>query len=214
MADGYKWTIGLGSDQLGYHVPISNFRVLCLGDEFIGAGTCQSVFEEGLIEFPDSVGGATCKRIAEHPSPDDAFVVIASCKYGQAFGEAQGHYEETNSAGWDLAEDMLSAVAAITGNDDATDVNPDFPDGGRASSRRATCPDPVTDPHGGETPGLLSWRPSSRSASDRRRLRGRCPTALSPVSARVKPRLRESTSRASPSCGERSRTRATRPSAS
>ena len=33
MSDTYKWTIGLGSDQLGYHVPIANFRALCVGDE-------------------------------------------------------------------------------------------------------------------------------------------------------------------------------------
>jgi len=54
-------------------------------------------------------------------------VVAGSCLYGQALGEAEGHYEETNSAGWDLAQDMMDAVAAVTGNDDTSEVNPDFP---------------------------------------------------------------------------------------
>jgi hypothetical protein len=127
MSDAYEWTIGLGSDQLGYHVPISNFRALCVGDEIFGEGTCASIFDEGLIEYPDSVAGTTCKEIIDDPDANDPFVVVASCKYGQALGEAEGHYEETNSAGWDLVEDMLNAVAALTGNDDATEVNPDFP---------------------------------------------------------------------------------------
>jgi hypothetical protein len=52
--------------------------------------------------------------------------VEASCQYGQALGEALGHYEETNSAGWDMAADILAAVAALTGDDDAEQVNPAF----------------------------------------------------------------------------------------
>jgi hypothetical protein len=127
MADEYEWTVGLGSDQLGYHVPISNFRALCVGDEIVGEGTCDALYEEGSIEFPDSVAGTTCKDLIENPDPNDPAFVVASCKYGQALGEADGHYEETNSAGWDLVEDMMNAVAAITGNDDATEVNPEFP---------------------------------------------------------------------------------------
>ena len=127
MSDTYKWTIGLGSDQLGYHVPIANFRVLCAADEFLGDGTCQSLFEEGSIEYPDSIAGTTCKDVIENPDPGNPVAIVASCRYGQAFGEANGHYEETNSAGWDLVDDLMNAVAAITGNDDATQVNPAFP---------------------------------------------------------------------------------------
>jgi hypothetical protein len=73
------------------------------------------------------VAGATCKNVIENSPPSTPFLVTASCRYGQALGEANAHYEETNSAGWDLVEDMMNAVAAITGNDDPTDVNPDFP---------------------------------------------------------------------------------------
>lgn len=133
MADPYKWTIGLGSDQLGYFVPLSNYRVYCVGDIFGGAGTCAALYGLGFIEFPDSIAGATCKRVTEDPSelgaypPQVAEVIAGSCRYGQALDEAQGHYEETNSAGWDLVEDMMRSVGELSGNDDPTEVNPDFP---------------------------------------------------------------------------------------
>ena len=132
MADSYKWTIGLGSDQLGYFIPLSNFRVYCVGDMLAGPGTCKSLYEAGVIEFEDSIAGATCKRITEDPSAlaaygDFAPIIAGSCRYGQALDEADGHYEETNAAGWDLVEDMMRVVGEITGNRDATEVNPDFP---------------------------------------------------------------------------------------
>ena len=133
MADGYKWTIGLGSDQLGYFIPLSNYRVYCVGDIFAGPGTCAYLNGVGVIEFPDSIAGATCKRITEDPSqlaaypPEVAPVIAGSCRYGQALDEAAGHYEETNSAGWDLVEDMMRAVGELTGNQDPTEVNPQFP---------------------------------------------------------------------------------------
>jgi hypothetical protein len=133
MSDAYRWTIGLGSDELGYFIPISNFRVLCVADAFIGPGACAALHDAGAIEFPDSVAGATCKAITDDPSllenyPEPArTAVAASCRYGQALGEALGHYEETNAAGWDMAQDMMRAVGAVTGNADATQVNPDFP---------------------------------------------------------------------------------------
>jgi hypothetical protein len=133
MADEFKWTIGLGSDQLGYFIPLSNYRVYCVGDLFGGAGTCAYLHSLGLIEYPDSVAGATCKRITEDPAELGAYpapaaeVIAGSCRYGQALDEADGHYEETNSAGWDLVEDMMHAVGEITGNHDPAQVNPDFP---------------------------------------------------------------------------------------
>ncbi len=133
MPDTYKWTIGLGSDQLGYFIPLSNFRVYCVGDLFAGPDTCAFLNSVGFIEFPDSIAGATCKRITEDPSELSGYpaqvaeVIAGSCRYGQALDEARGHYEETNAAGWDLVEDMMRVVAEITGNSDATEVNPDFP---------------------------------------------------------------------------------------
>jgi hypothetical protein len=102
-----------------------------VGDEIVAEGTCASLFQEGSIEYPDAVAGTTCKDYIENPDPNNPAFVVASCRYGQALGEADAHYEETNSAGWDLVEDMMNAVAAITGNDDPTEVNPAFPAGGR-----------------------------------------------------------------------------------
>jgi hypothetical protein len=56
-----------------------------------------------------------------------AQAIAASCRYGQALDEADDHYEETNSVGWDMETDILAAVAELTGNDDPSVVNPDFP---------------------------------------------------------------------------------------
>ena len=52
--------------------------------------------------------------------------VAGSCRYGQATGRAAGHYEETNSVGWDAAADMIEAVAQLTGSSDRTQVNDQF----------------------------------------------------------------------------------------
>jgi hypothetical protein len=132
MSDKYEWTVGLGSDQLGYFVPNSNYRVYCVGDAFAGPGTCAALHAAGLIEFSDAVSGATCKRVTEDPSQLAAYgpyapIIAGSCRYGQALGEADDHYEETNSAGWDIAQDMLDAVGKLTGNSDTAEVNPSFP---------------------------------------------------------------------------------------
>jgi hypothetical protein len=39
----------------------------------------------------------------------------------------RGTTKETNSAGWELAADMMAAVASLTGDADTTEVEPDFP---------------------------------------------------------------------------------------
>lgn len=137
MVGQYKWTIGLGSDELGYIFPISDWRIACVGDLFAGAGTCQALHDAGVIEFPDAVSGEQCKLVTEDPSAlaeiaaaagqDAAEVVAGSCRYGQVLGEPDDHYEETNSVGWDVGADMLAAVAALTGDEDPTMVNPGFP---------------------------------------------------------------------------------------
>lgn len=134
----HVFTIGLGNDELGYVLPISDWRIACVADLLTGnPGTCALLHAIGAIDHPDAVAGATCKRLAEDPAagpeleatfgPDVREAVEASCRYGQVLGEAQGHYEETNAAGWDLAEDILAAVAALTGDDDPTELNPAFP---------------------------------------------------------------------------------------
>ncbi len=133
MADEYRWIVGLGNDELGYVVPISDYRVACVADALSGPGACEVLHDAGAIEYPDAVAGTTCKAITEDPrlldryGADAAEAVAASCRYGQALGEAEDHYEETNSAGWDLEADILATVAALTGNADPAEVNPDFP---------------------------------------------------------------------------------------
>ena len=132
MDGEYRWIVGLGNDELGYAVPLSDYRVYCVADDLAGPGTCQALYEAGAIEYPDAVAGATCKAITEDPSLLAAYgpaaeAVAGSCRYGQALDEAQDHYEETNSAGWDLHADILDAVAALTGNASTDTVNPDLP---------------------------------------------------------------------------------------
>ena len=131
MADEYRWIVGLGNDELGYVVPLSDYRISCVADVFAGPGTCAALHAAGVIEFPDAIAGATCKAVTEDPSllanyGPAAEAVAGSCRYGQAFGEANDHYEETNSVGWDIEADILGAVADLTGSHDTTVINPDF----------------------------------------------------------------------------------------
>ena len=132
MDDEYRWVVGLGNDEMGYAVPLSDYRVYCVADDLAGEGTCQFLYDNGVIEFPDAIAGATCKAVTEDPSllanyGPAADAIAGSCRYGQAFEEAEDHYEETNSVGWDMETDILAAVAQLTGNDDPSVVNPDFP---------------------------------------------------------------------------------------
>lgn len=132
MADDYRWIVGLGNDEMGYVVPLADYRVKCVADDLAGPGTCAALHAAGAIEYPDAVAGATCKAVTEDPSllagyGAAAEAIAASCKYGQALGEADDHYEETNSVGWDLEADILTAVGVLTGNTDPATVNADFP---------------------------------------------------------------------------------------
>lgn len=90
------------------------------------------MFDLGVIEYPDAIAGATCKAVTEDPTLLAGYgaaapAVAGSCRYGQAIREADDHYEETNSVGWDVEADVLTAVAALTGDADPATVNPDFP---------------------------------------------------------------------------------------
>jgi hypothetical protein len=129
----WKWAVGLGNDELGYILPIADYRVLCVADRLAGPGACARLHAAGVIDYPDAVSGARCKALAEDPSAVEALpegaarqAVVSSCRYGQALGRAAGHYEETNSAGWDVAADMIAAVATLTGKGDTTQVNDQF----------------------------------------------------------------------------------------
>lgn len=127
MDDEYRWVVGLGNDELGYAVPLDDYRVLCVA----GTDTCEALHALGVIAHPDALAGEQCKAVTEDPTLLAGYgaaapAIEASCRYGQAFGEADDHYEETNSVGWDLADDILAAVATLTGDDDPARLNPGF----------------------------------------------------------------------------------------
>jgi hypothetical protein len=119
------FTVGLGGDELGYWTPINEVRLKCL-DLVMPAGsgvTCQQLFDRGLLVSPDAVDGPTCRALTETPpaAPTvDETALMAVCRYGQALGrelgEPQDHYEETNSAGWDLVDDTWSAAQQLFSN--------------------------------------------------------------------------------------------------
>lgn len=66
--DEVVFTIGLGGEEIGYFVPLSDFRVACSLDVLGEEGACRSLFERGLIDHPDGIAGSTCKRITDDPS--------------------------------------------------------------------------------------------------------------------------------------------------
>ena len=51
----WTWAVGLGNDELGYILPLSDYRVLCVADKLGGAGACARLHQAGLIDFPDAV---------------------------------------------------------------------------------------------------------------------------------------------------------------
>mgnify|MGYP002628786348 FL=1 len=131
------FTVGLGTEQLGYWVPVSEYRLKCLEIALPAGTTCADLNARGIIEHVDSVGGLTCKKITDDPNAfaaytaADAAALAAVCRYGQALGrelgEPQGHYEETNAAGWDLVDDMWDAATVLFGNQGSGRINPDNP---------------------------------------------------------------------------------------
>ena len=131
------FTVGLGTEQLGYWVPVSEYRLKCLEIALPAGTTCVDLNARGIIEHADSVGGLTCKKITDDPNAfaaytaADAAALAAVCRYGQALGrelgEPQGHYEETNAAGWDLVDDMWDAATVLFGGQGSGRINPDNP---------------------------------------------------------------------------------------
>lgn len=146
MGDRYKFVLGLTQDEVGYLIPLSDWRVFCVADDetFGGSpGTCASLKSAGIMEYQDSDGngwsisGERCKEIVENPAvlteapytnvPNGAQFAQLTCGYGQAFGEAQGHYCETMGASWDSTDDYVQTVKTLTGWQGALEqVNPDF----------------------------------------------------------------------------------------
>lgn len=121
--DEVVFTVGLGGEEIGYFVPLSDFRVACSLDALGGKGACRPLYDKGLIDYPDGIAGTTCKRVTDDPAqlelidPEARDVIRASCRYGQAlgreFGEPEGHYEETVAAGWDQVEDLWAAALEL-----------------------------------------------------------------------------------------------------
>ncbi len=129
------FTVGLGGDELGYWVPINEVRLKCLDLALPSGTTCQQLFDAGLLLTPDAVDGPTCRMLADHPDQYTGDATLrsaleATCRYGQALGrelgEPDGHYEETNSAGWDLVDDLWAAATTLFANSGGgSGINPD-----------------------------------------------------------------------------------------
>jgi len=118
------FTVGLGGDELGYWVPINEARLKCLDLVMDPASgyTCQRLFDEGLLVTVDAVAGPLCRSVTDDLAsttytPGQLTALQAVCRYGQALGrelgEPAGHYEETNSAGWDLVDDLWVAALQL-----------------------------------------------------------------------------------------------------
>ena len=116
------FTVGLGGDELGYWVPLNEYRLKCMDLEIPPETgyTCQRLFDEGLLVSPDAVAGPTCRALTDglpiSTSPSTQ-ALAAVCRYGQALGrelgEPEDHYEETNAAGWDLVDDLWTAAVQL-----------------------------------------------------------------------------------------------------
>lgn len=132
--ESVTFTVGLGADQLGYYVPISDYRLRCLDLTLAEGETCQALADRGVIESPEWISGRTCVDITDDPARlaeygDDAASVASICRYGQALGrelgEPDGHYEETNAAGWDMVDDLWAAAKRLFGGEGSGPLNPD-----------------------------------------------------------------------------------------
>jgi hypothetical protein len=120
------FTVGLGGDELGYWTPLSESRLKCNDIVLADTGqSCQALYDAGLLVTADAVAGQTCHDLWDDAAPsgaNDAQVtaLTAVCRYGQAIGrelgEPDGHYEETNSAGWDLVDDTWAAALELFGS--------------------------------------------------------------------------------------------------
>jgi len=104
------WIIGLGMDELGYMVPMSDFRVRCMFSE----AECKKL----PLTYPDSMSGKECKWVVENVDEakrkygSNAPSIIFLCTYA-LMDQAKFHYDETNSFGWGLGEDWINAVKRL-----------------------------------------------------------------------------------------------------
>ncbi len=121
--ESITFRIGLGTDQLGYWIPRSNYRLPCNQGIMSMMGiSCSDLATAEAIEDPEWVSGETCHELTDNPdkvaeSGNAGEAALLVCKYGQMIGrlvdDVPGHYEETNSAGWDLVEDTWNAATQL-----------------------------------------------------------------------------------------------------
>ena len=116
------FTVGLGGDELGYYVPVPDYRLKCLDVALPAGTTCADLAARDHLPDPGYVDGRTCSDLLDVPGAgarlgQDEAAVRSVCRYGQALGrelgEPPGHYEETNSAGWDMVEDLWAALRLL-----------------------------------------------------------------------------------------------------
>lgn len=126
--ESVTFTVGLGTDELGYFVPASDYRLQChpLSLSTQPGASCDDLAGRGVIESPTWVGGITCQKVFDDAAflaslGADGPAVRDICYYGQMVGaeleQPPGHYEETNSAGWDLADDLWAATVKLFDNE-------------------------------------------------------------------------------------------------
>lgn len=129
------FTVGLGTDELGYAVPVSDYRLRCLDLVLPAGSTCADLFARGVIGGADWIAGETCQAVTDDSARleelgADGPAVAALCRYGQALGRELGeptdHYEETNAAGWDLVEDLWAAATRLFDAAGDGRVNPEL----------------------------------------------------------------------------------------
>ena len=119
------FVVGLGTDELGYFVPPSDYRLQCFDQVSLASvpgASCKDLAARGVIESPTWIGGLTCQKAFDNPAflaslGTDGPAVKAICYYGQFVGaqiaKPSGHYEETNAAGWDLVDDLWAASVKL-----------------------------------------------------------------------------------------------------
>lgn len=114
------WIIGLGGDELGYFVPISDFRYKCMYPE----PTCKRLPMEHKEALAFS--GEDCRFVIEAREEArrrfgevDFMLIEWNCVYG-LIEQAQNHYEETNSLGFHLVRDYINSVKRIALKDNSS----------------------------------------------------------------------------------------------
>ena len=116
--------VGLGGDELGYAVELSDIRMVCQGNQSL----CEALYQSGAMNYSEpgtfSMAGAACMEVLNYPEESQARyvrqygqeaweMVNSSCTYTKPDGYPKDHYDETNCASMVLAGSYLNAVASL-----------------------------------------------------------------------------------------------------